>query len=54
MFEFVSDLNAAIAKRRKYQRTVSELSSMSLDTALDLNIYRGDIRKIARAAVYGL
>ncbi|OIQ68507.1 hypothetical protein GALL_499000 [mine drainage metagenome] len=33
--------------------TVAELSSLPLDTRLDLDIYAGDIRHIARRAVYG-
>ncbi|MEO1238946.1 MAG: hypothetical protein AAFW64_04640 [Pseudomonadota bacterium] len=36
-----------------YLNTVRELNSMSIDTALDLNIYHGDIKKIARSTVYG-
>lgn len=40
-------------KRAAYRRTVTELRSMSIDTALDLDIYHGDIEHIARQAVYG-
>ncbi|MDJ0627243.1 MAG: hypothetical protein QNJ44_03195 [Rhodobacter sp.] len=40
-------------KRIAYERTVAEIESMPLDTALDLDIYRPDARKIARKAVYG-
>ncbi|MEM6740990.1 MAG: hypothetical protein AAF646_12800 [Pseudomonadota bacterium] len=40
-------------KRSRYNRTVVELRAMPLDVALDLDIYRGDADKIARAAVYG-
>ena len=36
-----------------YTNTVRELTAMSIDTALDLNIYHGDIKKIAKASVYG-
>lgn len=36
-----------------YNNTVRELSAMSIDTALDLDIYHGDIKKIARSTVYG-
>lgn len=40
-------------QRAAYATTVRQLEAMSLDTALDLDIYHGDIRKIARTAVYG-
>ena len=36
-----------------YRNTVAELSALPLDTLLDIDIYYGDIEKIARAAVYG-
>lgn len=50
---FLTSLRSTLAKRRLYNRTVAELSTMSIDTALDLNIYHGDIEKIAAKAVYG-
>ncbi len=37
----------------KYRRTAAELQKLPLDVALDLDIYRGDARRIARQAVYG-
>lgn len=40
-------------QRAAYNETVRELSAMSIDTALDLDIYHGDIPNIARKAVYG-
>jgi hypothetical protein len=40
-------------KRARYNETVAELSATSLDTRLDLDIYKGDIPQIARKAVYG-
>ena len=46
-------LNSAVQKRIAYHRTVSELESLPLDTRLDLEIYSGDIPKIAMQAVYG-
>ena len=49
MTSFLDDLK----KRRSYNRTMRELSRLPLDTALDLDIYAGDIRDIARRAVYG-
>lgn len=53
MNSFVSQLSTAARKRAAYTRTVSEIERMSLNTALDLEIYRPDARKIARRAVYG-
>ena len=46
---FVTELK----KRAQYHRTVRELRSLPLDTALDLNIYQGDATRIAHRAVYG-
>jgi len=46
-------LLADLKKRAAYRRTVRALRSMPLDTALDLDIYRGDAKDIARRAVYG-
>jgi uncharacterized protein YjiS (DUF1127 family) len=46
-------LKSAAAKRADYHRTVAELSRMDINTALDLDIYHGDIPAIARRAVYG-
>lgn len=46
---FMSELK----KRATYHRTVRELRSLPLDTALDLDIFPGDAEKIARRAVYG-
>ncbi len=53
MMTIVSNLAAAARKRAAYNRTVAELRALPLDTALDLDIYRGDARKIAQLAVYG-
>ncbi len=53
MKSLVSQLGAAARNRVAYLRTVAELSSLPLDTRLDLDIYAGDIRHIARRAVYG-
>ena len=36
-----------------YRKTVAELKALSPATLLDLDIYSGDIRRIARDAVYG-
>ena len=48
-----ANFRTAVQKRRAYNRTVAEIKGMSLDTALDLDIYRGDAEKIASRAVYG-
>jgi len=40
-------------KRARYNETVAELQSTSLNTRLDLDIYLGDIHQIARRAIYG-
>jgi uncharacterized protein YjiS (DUF1127 family) len=53
MTHLFTSLQTAIRQRVEYNRTVSQLNQMPLDTALDLDIYRGDIKKIARKAVYG-
>jgi len=53
MGSLFQSLNKAVAKRRAYARTVSELRAMSLDVALDLDIFREDAEKIATQAVYG-
>lgn len=51
--DMVRRMKAAAARRAAYHRTVREIENMPLDTALDLNIYREDARRIAREAVYG-
>ncbi|MDU8942227.1 hypothetical protein [Ovoidimarina sediminis] len=47
------DLRTAAHNRVAYMRTVREIESMPLNTAIDLDIYPPDARKIARKAVYG-
>ncbi len=49
----LKSVSNAVQKRVAYLRTKAELESMSLDVALDLDIYRGDAAKIANKAVYG-
>ena len=46
-------LNDAIDARRECRRTAAELRRLPPDTALDLDIFRGDANRIARRAVYG-
>ena len=53
MNSIMTRFRTAMERRRQYQRTVREIESLPLDTALDLDLYRGDARRIARRAVYG-
>lgn len=53
MKTLVSQVRTAARKRRAYMRTVSELRQLPLDAQLDLDLYAGDIRRIAHRAVYG-
>lgn len=53
MTSFMTRLRSAAAKRAAYHRTVSEISRMPLDVALDLGIYREDAERMARKAIYG-
>ena len=46
-------LMTAARKRLQYARTKREIRSMSLDTALDLDIDRADAPRLARRAVWG-
>lgn len=50
---FATNIRSAIQKRRAYNDTVRAIQNMSLDTALDLDIYRGDAHKIASETIYG-
>ena len=49
----LQSLRATVQKRVAYNRIKSELSSMPLETAIDLGIFREDAAKIASKAVYG-
>ena len=42
-----------LKKQALYNRTVRELRNLPVDTALDLDIYPGDAKTLARRAVYG-
>jgi uncharacterized protein YjiS (DUF1127 family) len=53
MTSYMTKLMSAARKRAAYRRTIAELSTLPIDTALDLDIYQGDIPAIARRAVYG-
>jgi uncharacterized protein YjiS (DUF1127 family) len=53
MLAMFEQLMTAARNQVRYQRTRSELSRLPLDTRLDLDIYEGDIDRIARRAVWG-
>ena len=53
MTRIVRAVRAALARRRQYRATLKELSALPLDVALDLDLFPGDARRIARRAVYG-
>ncbi|WP_425090473.1 hypothetical protein [Tropicimonas sp. S265A] len=53
MCGFVKSLKTAIHKRVAFERTAFEIAHLPLQTALDLDLYAGDARKIAHRAVYG-
>ncbi|MEM8789505.1 MAG: hypothetical protein AAGE76_14690 [Pseudomonadota bacterium] len=49
----VSGIVGEVAKYRAYRRTLKELRALSIDGLLDLDLYRGDLNRVARMAVYG-
>lgn len=51
--KLIEGLKAARSLRGEYNRTVSELNSLSDRELLDLGISRYDIREIAHRHVYG-
>ncbi|MEM1430523.1 MAG: hypothetical protein AAGG09_13800 [Pseudomonadota bacterium] len=53
MTALMTEVRAMADRHMRYRRTVSELRAMSLDVALDLDIYREDAERIAHRAVYG-
>ncbi len=42
-----------VKQYRDYHRTVRVLRALPVDLALDLDIYPGDAKKLARRAVWG-
>jgi len=48
-----NDLRLRARRRAEYRRTLRALRALPIDTALDLDIYHGDAKTIARQAVYG-
>ena len=53
MNELIRTIRRRAEQRAAYSETVRELRRMSIDTALDLDIYHGDIERIAHRAIYG-
>ena len=53
MTRLLTQMQDAVRARAAYRRTVSEIHSMPLDVALDLDLDRADARRIARDSVYG-
>jgi len=53
MFSLLNQIRTTVGNRLAYHRTVAALSDLPVDTALDLDIYKGDVRQIAHDAVYG-
>lgn len=53
MMTLIETLKTRAAKAAQYRTTLAELNRLSDHDVLDLGIYRGDIREIARRAVYG-
>jgi len=49
----LNNFRSVIEKRVAYSRLKYELESMSIDTAIDLGMFREDAGKIAAKAIYG-
>ena len=49
----LTTVRTAVQKRAAYTRLKHELSSMSLETAIDLGMFREDAGQIASKAIYG-
>lgn len=46
------NLRRALRNYKTYRRTLAELRELPTDTLLDLDLYRGDLKRIARQAVW--
>ena len=53
MISIFDKLALRIRKHAEYRRTVDAIEKLPLDVALDLDLFPGDARAIARRAVYG-
>lgn len=49
--DILSRLRHAYARRRQYNKVLRELSAMSDRELTDINLCRGDIRRVAREAI---
>ena len=49
----LTTVRTAVQKRAAYNRLKHELSIMSLETAIDLGMFREDASKTASKAIYG-
>lgn len=49
----MTDIRQRAERYASYRRTVRAIEGLDLNTALDLDIFPGDARAIARKAVYG-
>lgn len=54
MMTLIETLKTRAEKAAQYRQTVAELRNLSRHQMLDLDIYYGDIREIARKSVYGV
>ena len=53
MAPIITRAQDAIRTHAAYRKTVREIRRLPVDVALDLDLYPGDARNIARRAVYG-
>ncbi len=53
MTSLFENIRQSAKQRAMYNLTVAALNKTTLETRLDLDIYRGDIPEIAHHAVYG-
>ncbi len=51
--KLLASLRRSAEQRAAYNRTVRELRSMPLETALDLDLDPTNVERLARQAVYG-
>jgi len=51
--DYFAGLRQSFADHRLYQKTLDELKGLSNRDLADLGMYRGDLHRVAREAVYG-
>ena len=49
----LAGIGEPVRKYFAYRRTYAQLDALSIDSLLDLDLYRGDLKRLARQAVYG-